>query len=219
MKSIVKNKNIAIIYADNLEKVNLDFLEIQKSVQKQTPFGKIECLELPNFNIFYANSGIGLNNAAALTQHLIDKYQVEIIYNYGAVGSVNNIEIGTIIYPKKFFLLDAITPWYQAGVTPGELPYLKNNILNKENGDIILGSSNSFIDNIEKLKIFPQVKFVEMEAFAIAFICQKNQVKFACIKYVSDIIGSNSDFEIVNNAIKKGAKKALEKIFKYLKNQ
>ncbi|QJB71299.1 phosphorylase family protein [Mycoplasma sp. 1654_15] len=212
--------NIAILFADPSEFIELkEFSFINEAKTVKTPYGIGYIFQLKSFNIYYFQVAIGLINAAAACQYLIDKYNIKTVFNYGAVGTSNSkLKIGEIIFPNKIYLSDAETPWYSFGQTPYEKQYYLNNFSNV-NEDINLASSNAFISDLNRLAYIQKhidVNIFDMEAFALAHVCFKNKVKFKTLKYVSDYIGQNSSSEIVNANIKKGSLKALSKVFDFI---
>ena len=68
------------------------YKEIEKS-----PFKVFE-VKIGSKKVYTILSGIGEILAAAATQHLIDKYNVTFIFNYGVVGSlVDEIDLNKFI--------------------------------------------------------------------------------------------------------------------------
>ena len=62
------------------------------------------------------------------------------------------------------------------------------------------GSGDNFVDK----EIEMQVDVVDMEAYAIAKVCQKKSIKFRCFKYISDNADSNASNNWKEN-LKKGS--------------
>ncbi|MXR06404.1 5'-methylthioadenosine nucleosidase [Mesomycoplasma hyorhinis] len=212
--------NIAILFADELEFVDLkQFSFINQANKVTTPYGIGYIFNYKQYKIHYFQVAIGLINAAAACQYLIDKYKITQVYNYGAVGS-NDIylDLGSILYPDKIYLCDAQTPWYDFGQTPKEKKFYTNDF-DFTNKNINLCSSNAFIYDLDRLNFIKKhinVSIFDMEAFALAHVCFKNKISFKTLKYVSDFIAKNLSYELVNNNIKNGAKQALNQIFNLL---
>lgn len=207
----MKNTKIstAIFYADDYEKVNLEQLGAILIENFEIFSSKISLFQYKNHYFLYVNSKIGLINSAIFAQYVILQFAVKNIINYGACGA--NLQINfakmenRLIFPKKFFLLDAKTPWYPPGQLPYEPEFYENNRIGE---NFILGSSNSFISRKEQVSDFEFVDFFDMETFAFAQISAKNGLNFYCIKYLTDQIENNSQIEKINFAIKNGAQKA-----------
>ncbi|MGL5643602.1 MAG: hypothetical protein ACRCW3_02400, partial [Metamycoplasmataceae bacterium] len=89
-----------------------------------------------DIEIIAIESGIGIVNAAMMTQKLIDNFNVEKILNYGAVGGTNRIKLFDVIIPNRFYFHDVKTPWYPRGQTPGERQFWNNGFENTSNINI-----------------------------------------------------------------------------------
>lgn len=212
-------KTIGLVIADDNEIHNYSELVFIEQLNDQN--FKIKKYSLNNIcYILVIYSGIGLVNSSIATQHLIDKYSVVQIWNYGAVGSIGELNIYDVVKPKKFFFFDVITPWYKRGQTPGEKEYFENSFENCENFNI--ASGNSFLSDsnyINDLKKEIDVHMIDMESCAIAQTCYKNNVPFFCIKAISDIIGKNHVMkQQINEVINKASKLAFEKTIEEIKN-
>jgi adenosylhomocysteine nucleosidase len=87
----------------------------------------------------------------------------------------------------------------------GETPFdeIKEIILS-ENG-YSCGSGDSFV--ISKIEM--SVDVVDMEAYAIAKICQKENIKFRCFKFISDYANEKAKLDWIENC-KKGAELFIE---------
>lgn len=172
-------------------------------------------------SIFVIYSGIGLVNASIATQHLIDVYKVNQIWNYGAVGSSNKFNLFDVVIPLRFYYYDVKTPWYPDGQTPGEKEYFLNSLVGDFEYVANIGSGQSFLDSLDKIneiqKSLP-LDIFDMESTAIAQTCSRNKVNFYCVKAVSDVIGKNcaKDVDEINSNIKKSSKFALSCIIKLI---
>lgn len=212
-------KIIGIIVADPFELHHLKEFQFVKLCEND-----VFCIEMflfGKYDIYVCNSKIGITNAAITTQHLIDKYNVEEIWNYGAVGSSNNIKLHQVVIPQKFFYFDVTTPWYKRGQVPQEKPYFKNSILDCDS--INLATGQSFVCSSEEVKLLKQqldVDLFDMEACAIAQVCDRNQISFFCVKSVSDVIGyTDTKLVDINESISIASKKALDKMIQLLKER
>ncbi|MBD5423110.1 MAG: hypothetical protein HDR43_01285 [Mycoplasma sp.] len=210
-----QNKKIGLIIADNNEIHK--FNEFQFIKKHNLKFNVNE-YNFHNIRIFAIHSGIGLVNAAMVSQYLIDQFNVCQVWNYGAVGSSNKLNIYDVIIPTKFYYYDVITPWYKRGVVPGEKEYYINS-LNKFNfskEEINIASGNSFLTDvnaINEIKKEINVELFDMESCSIAQVCSKNNIPFYCVKSISDIIGNNNKIkEDINNIIHKSSELAFKKL-------
>ena len=200
-----------------------DSNEIQK-----IPFKLKETKKINQF-IFYiysqkiicVHSKIGLINAAAATQSLIENFQIDEIISYGAVGATDKLKIYDLVTPQKIYFHDVQTPWYKPGKTPGEKEFYKNGVKGAKKNN--LGSGMSFIDTMEKVNQIKNkfdIDVFDMETAAIAQIADKNDIEISVFKCVSDIIGeTKTDLENINTRISKAARISFEAVIEYLKNE
>ncbi|MDK2819442.1 MAG: hypothetical protein KFW07_01255 [Mycoplasmataceae bacterium] len=180
---------------------------------KQTKVGGTIFLhyEWNNVEIIIVQSGIGIVNAAMMTQKIIDLFYVNKILNYGAVGGTDRVKLFDTIIPDSFYFHDVETPWYPRSQTPGEKELYKNAFL--KNDGINIASGNSFVhkpEHLESIRNDLQVDLFDMESSAIAQVCFKNEIKFFCVKGISDIINiTKSEKQDINSNISKASKNAL----------
>ncbi|MGL4342971.1 MAG: hypothetical protein ACRCRZ_00160 [Metamycoplasmataceae bacterium] len=208
MKNDQKNNFWGLIIADSneLHKINLNFIKKEKEFSFYEWNEKI---------LVVAFSGIGLINAAAMTQKIIDLFNPNLILNYGAVGGSEKLKIFDLVIPKYIYCHDARTPWYPKGTIPNEDSYYENIFWNNNYN---LSSGNSFIStkkDVAEINQFYSSDIFDMETFAIAAIAKKNNKKFLTIKCISDVIGNtNIDIETINQNINKASLKAFNYLIK-----
>ena len=136
------------------------------------------------------HTGIGKVNAAyALTSHLAETTP-GIVINLGTAGSRKHPG-GSIINCTQFVQRDMdATP---LGFEKWQTPFSKDPVMLAHGLRVeglpqgVCGSGDSF-DTSEAAGHFD---VVDMEAFALALICQRRNIPFLCLKYVSD--GANDD--------------------------
>ena len=88
-----KNEFQAIFKFRNIDNIKLE----------QVPFPLFKII-LEGKEIYAINCGIGEINSALATQHLIDKYGVDTIINYGVVGSlVDDLDLNSTVIIDKIF--------------------------------------------------------------------------------------------------------------------
>ena len=197
-------KNIGLVIATKREfstiflpEYGLEYKEIQTN-----PF-VVYLVEIDDKRIYAILAGVGQTMASAATQHLIDKFNVSAILNYGVVGAlVDNLGV------KNTVLVDKIID-YEYDTTPieGEVlgwhkdiypeQFLKADdklIEMAQRVDpslqkVICASGNKFIADInfknELNKKFG-AEICEMESAGIALAAHKNNVPVLYIKGVSD---------------------------------
>ena len=199
---------IGIIVADKNEINKFNFKVQEIKVINQFTFTIFEN------NVIFVHSGIGIANAAAATQSLIDNFEINEIYNFGAVGANSKLNIYDLVIPKKIFYHDVKTPWYSRGQTPGEDEFYVNALVGLKNNNLASGSS--FVIDKNEIDIISQelnVDIFDMETAAIAQIASKNNIPLKVIKVVSDSVGNNNGtVEDINIRIAKAGLIA----FKYL---
>lgn len=121
-------------------------------------------------NILY--TGVGLVDAAMSVQWLLDHHKVSKIINLGTCACRDGLH-GITVRPAVVELRDG---W------DGESQDAYD--INIEGGGMILASGNSFVKDWKKLD--KEIKLVDMEAWAICRVCDKNGIDCDIVKYISD---------------------------------
>lgn len=148
------------------------------------------------------HTGIGKLNASIRLYEAIQRYQPDLVINYGTAGSVSGkaglLKVETFIQRD----MDVRGLGFNRGVTPFE----KDEKLPDAKG-IVLATGDSFVTDsasqLEGLDI--TVDLIDMEAFALNKVCEHLDTQFECYKHVTD----NTDEEASddwNQNIAKGAK-------------
>ena len=140
-------------------------------------------------NIIY--TGVGKVNAAYHLTKSLSNNNPKIVINLGSAGS-SIFKRGEIVNCTKFVQRDMdVQP---LGFPKWVTPFDENNdatlsygmrISNLEEG--ICGTGDSFDVSFNE----PKYNLVDMEAYALAKICQKENIKFVCLKYITD--GADKD--------------------------
>lgn len=205
---------IGIIVADKHELNKFEFPLIEKKTINQFEYSTYE---INHKQVVVVHSGIGIVNAAAATQALINNFDIKEIISYGAVGGDTTTDVYEIVIPNKIYFYDVKTPWYAFGQTPGEKEYYQNAL---EGSDKNLASGNSFLydqDEIANIQNQIKVHIFDMETAAIAQIASKNNVPIKVVKCVSDVIGSTEvELENINDRITKAGKLAFHYTIKLI---
>lgn len=163
------------------------------------------------FDMFVADSGAGEISAAAATQLLIDKFDVDMIINFGAVGALSE-KMSTL----ELCVVDSVihydfdtTGWLnlKRGQYPGkDSAYLKTTVefvekvtqLRPEILKVVCASADKFIDRAEDKSALREnygADICEMEAAGIVLTCLRNEVPCLLIKAISDtLIGGGKEF-------------------------
>jgi len=140
-------------------------------------------------NVIY--TGVGKINAAYNLTKSIAKHTPNIVVNLGSAGS-SVFKRGKIVNCTKFVQRDMdVQPLgFQKWVTPfeednGAILNYGLRVPNLEEG--ICGTGDSFDVSLNE-KIY---NVVDMESYALAKICQKENITFLCLKYITD--GADKD--------------------------
>ena len=138
---------------------------------------------LPELIIEY--TGVGKINATYRTLEAIQKYNPEIIINFGTAGTLNKNIFG--LNEIKIFVqrdMDASKLGFNLGETPFD--YISTIKLSEKG--LSCGTGDNFVSESPKIK----TDLVDMEAYAIAKICLIRKIDFKCYKYVSDNADENA---------------------------
>ena len=152
-------------------------------------------------NIELVYTGIGKINAAiAVTKYLTANPHVEKVYNYGTAGAADDSVAGELLAVGCVVERDMdLTP---LGLDPyitkkSQVPYIYTS---NRDTEIVCGTGDSFA----RPKL-PDYHIVDMEAYAIAKVCQKFDIPFYCYKYISDTDADADPSEAWKENVSKGA--------------
>ena len=130
-------------------------------------------------------TGIGKANAAYQLTKTIHSQKPSLIVNLGSAGS-NSFQKGEVVCCTQFIQrdMDVRGLGYQRYETPlSGIPPILNYGLEKEQlPQGICGTGDSFETN----HATDAYNVVDMEAYALALIAQKENIPFLCLKYISD---------------------------------
>ena len=146
---------------------------------------------------FFNHTGAGKINATYHVTKLIFQHKPLEVINFGTAGSLRK-GLSGLIECTKFYQRDTDARGLNFDI--GETPFdeIKEIILSK-NG-YSCGSGDSFVTS----GIEMDVDVVDMEAYAIAKICKKEDIKFRCFKFISDEANENAKIDWIGNC-RKGA--------------
>lgn len=144
-------------------------------------------------NVIY--TGVGKVNAAYELTKSITRYKPKIVINLGSVGS-STFKRGMVVSCTNFIQRDMdVQPLgFEKWVTPFEEG--SDEILNY--GVKISGLEEATCgtgDNFDISQGEEAYNVVDMEGYALAKICQKEDISFICLKYVTDGAGSDAPKE------------------------
>lgn len=199
---------IGIIFA---MKEELDeFLKLVNNIEEKKIFDLTFYLcNLEDKKLVLVESGVGKVNAARTTQVLIDKMNVDFVFNIGVAGSVSNyvnvldIVIGTKQVQHDF---DITAFNHEKGYIPNVGVYISsdNKLLDiarniKTEANIhegVIASGDIFVTEPEmSRKIFNKFNAlaVEMEGASIAQVCYLCNIPYLVIRSISDSPHANDN--------------------------
>ena len=136
-------------------------------------------------------TGVGKVNATMVLTDFITRLnpEVEQIINYGTAAKCSRkVEVGKIYEIRKFVQRDMDAT--QLGFEKYETPFGKNMIdtglSNSSFGrdDLICGTGDNFWEGDHQFTV--EYDVADMEAYALASVCEKYNIPFRCFKYISD---------------------------------
>lgn len=185
------------------------------------------CGTLFGKNVIIAICGIGKVSAALTVQAVIDKYSPEYVLNFGTVGGLNGS-----VKPLSYYCAEKCCQYDfdLSDVDDVERGYIQDydRVFFRTETDGLeflekaaLATADKFtnLDTDVKTVVAMGCVLCDMEGCAIAQVCESNDTKLYIIKGVSDVHGSNLQYEqFLSNLDKVGAgfpdviKKALNNI-------
>ena len=152
---------------------------------------EIKAHSLPD-HIPIVYSGIGKINAAIATFQAIQRYQPQLIINFGTVGKINPTLSGLVTINKVIQRDISAEPLAPRGIVP--LSSKPNEFIVNTAG-YVCGTGDSFVTQHDPWLIDQGVDVVDMELFAIAAISFEHNVNWISYKYISDAANEDSAHE------------------------
>ena len=162
--------------------------------------------KLDGWNVIY--TGVGKVNATyELTAELFFQMRLsktpELVINFGTAGS-REIPIHTLVDCNQFIQrdMDATGLGFFKGQTPFEdelimdFSYVNNSI----GKGYVCGSGDNFVDNIDGE--IDHIDVFDMEAYALAKVCNKIGIDFVSYKYITDNVNEKSSNDWKENCSK-----------------
>lgn len=150
-------------------------------------------IEATGNRLIYIHTGVGKTKSSFYLTKKILEEKPDFVLNIGTAGTINH-RIGDIFVATHFIDRD-----YEVIKLPGieyEIPgkqLIENH--SKLNEWIaayhklgVCSTGDTFVTEVSSLS----GDFVDMEAFAQAYVCKELAVPFLSVKYITDIIGENS---------------------------
>ena len=170
---------------------------------------QILCYQMADYTLYVIHSGAGELAAAAATQLLIDRYEVELVVNFGVVGGLTEEMAQTrTVVVEKVVHYDFDTSAYD-GTLPGQyaeypdvyLPATAALVdraaqIAPELKKVICASADKFVDGREAKSALHErfgADICEMEAAAVVLTCNRCGVPCLLIKTVSDSLAGGAE--------------------------
>ena len=136
-------------------------------------------------NVYFTR--VGKVNAAMVASALIQQYKPDTVWNFGTAGGIN-VDSG-LHEMKKFVQRDM--KCCEFGFDLGQTPFEDDKVISFGQG-LTCSTGDNFVSD-PNLEIPADV--VDMEAYALAKVCQYHNVNFKCYKYISDNADENATKE------------------------
>lgn len=149
-------------------------------------------------------TGVGKINAAiALSKAVIQHKDIDGVINYGTAGGFESAHKGQLLSVASVLERDmdctglGLDPY----VTFGEQQAI---IATSNKQGVVCGTGDSFGPAVADYDI------VEMEAYALAKVCQAHKLPFLCYKYISDISSDQDAHEQWQDNVARGSQAFLQ---------
>ena len=188
-----------------------------------------------NNEVTLTGCGVGKVNAAIAAAILVDVYQCNLVINTGIAGGIKGLNTSDVCIATKLYYSDVdVTVFgYSKGQIPGLPKYFSVNcdvlvavkkVLNQLGityNETTIYTGDQFASSTDILDGFELVDehiACEMGGAAIAHVCVKSGVNFLVLRYISDIVGKESQIEDYNSFEYEMANRSSEICFKLLNN-
>lgn len=126
-------------------------------------------------------TGVGKINATKSLERELSKQLPDLVVNYGTAGkTTESLSVGDLHEVGKFVQRDMMVT--ELGFKEYETPFDATYIIENGRSDLTCGTGDSFWTPKNKKNF----EIVDMEAYALAKVCQDHGVKFRCFKFISD---------------------------------
>lgn len=163
--------------------------------------------------LIVCRSGIGKVNSSAMTQYIIDRYNVSLIINSGCAGSLlSKVKIMDVILSSYVTYHDFNPTRIMEFSTPGNGKIgASTSLINKAEEALKrlevtnyyiapIASGDCFVtDSVMRDDIYTRTGAyaVDMESGSIGHICSLNNIPFLSLRTISDFSDGNEDFEVI----------------------
>lgn len=144
-------------------------------------------------------TGVGKVCAAtALSKYLAQHSNIKRVINYGTAGGIKGVNNGQVYPVNRFVESD----FRSCSVS---LPHRDMILFDSWLSDVdhlCASTQDHFVTDPTELDDVPfgkEVNVVDMESYALAYVCQQFEVQFICYKYISDDADESAATEWVEN--------------------
>lgn len=138
-------------------------------------------------------TGIGKCNASyELTRHLcLSSDSYDLVLNIGTAGTLK-FQVGDILFCNQFVDRDLVKlkdyglQYQTESLYKDVWPSFVNGRLIEDS--FVANTGDDFVTSSEQI----DGDVIDMEAYALASVCQRMNVPFVSVKYVTDVVGQNS---------------------------
>jgi len=132
--------------------------------------------------------GIGKTNSAMNMTKLILKEKPDLVINFGSCGNLKNYKVGEVIEVGTVYNNIDVRPFAEYGCTP------ESNDCEIKLSDSGVGcfTTDQIYDNRRTdyakkyLEMIKSCDIVDMEGYALAYVCKHHNIPFQSYKWVSD---------------------------------
>ena len=140
--------------------------------------------EVRGLNESVVFTGVGKINATKKLERQFGKSSFrlpDLVINYGTAGkTTESLSVGNLYEVGKFVQRDMMVT--ELGFKEYETPFDATYIIENGRSDLTCGTGDSFWTPKNKKNF----EIVDMEAYALAKVCQDYGVEFRCFKFISD---------------------------------
>jgi adenosylhomocysteine nucleosidase len=128
-------------------------------------------------------TGVGKVKTAVATAEAIASSRPDLIVNYGTAGKINTSLNGLVTVAKVLQRDMTAVPLVPRGVTPlsSDPPVLQSGV-----AGVTCGTGDNFVTSADPWLMEKGVDIVDMELFAMAFVCERHGLPWRSFKFITD---------------------------------
>lgn len=134
-------------------------------------------------------TGVGKVNAAWATTHAITTLKPKLVINYGTAGKIHKMHNGVVEVAHVVQRDMMAMPLAPRGRTP-----FSDGIdrLSSGHGTVTCGTGDSFVTSADPWLVDNAIEIVDMELYAIAYVCERQNVPWRSFKFITDEADDNA---------------------------